>query len=298
MQNQTTKDVFVSAVSTAEHAVYARQEHEQAVVDAPLEKRSRIFVRWYAGVRWTDPTKVLSLLLFAFVLVLVSRASASASGSRIKAADSSGTQDTQKTGAVAAGNSERPMLQRRNPRYHLSEGDILQVDFPLTPEFSRKVTIAPDGYITLMGVGDLYVRGLTLPQLRESLKKAYSGTLHNPIISITLQDFQKPYFVVGGQVGKPGKYDLRGDTSVLEALQIAGGLTDSAKHSEVLLFRHVSSDWLEVKKLDAKRMLRGKDLAEDIELRPGDMVFVPKNTISKIARFVPVPSMGMYLNQF
>jgi polysaccharide biosynthesis/export protein len=191
-----------------------------------------------------------------------------------------------------------PKLQRRNPRYQLTDGDIIDLGFPLTPEFNQTVTVAPDGYITLLAVGDLHVEGLTLPQLRQSLQKAYSKVLHQPIISTTLKDFNKPYFVVGGQVGKPGKYDLRGDTSVLEALQIAGGITDSAKHSQVLLFRRVSNDWVEVHKINVKQMLRGKDLAEDIELQPGDMLLVPKNTLSKIERFIPVPNLAAYVNPF
>jgi polysaccharide biosynthesis/export protein len=237
--------------------------------------------------------------IFILVLVLLVQGITCAFvDSAQRAETSAAPQAPEDSPPAARSDTATPRLERRNPRYRLSEGDILQIDFPLTPEFSRAATIAPDGYITLMGVGDLYVRGLTLPQLRQSLKNAYSGTLHDPIISITLKDFQKPYFVVGGQVGKPGKYDLRGNTSVLEALQIAGGISDTARHSQVLLFRRASGGWLEVKKLDVKRMLRGEDLAEDIELRPGDMLFVPKSTISKIARFIPIPSMGMYLNQF
>lgn len=215
---------------------------------------------------------------------------------RQRASISSVFQAGKESFAAADANSGTPKLERRNPRYRVSQGDILQIDFPLSPEFNRTVTVAPDGYITLMAVGDVYVRGLTVPELRQTLRKAYSGVLHQPIISITLKDFQRPYVVVGGQVGKPGKYDLRGQTTVLEALQIAGGISDSARHSQVLLFRHVSSDWVEVKKLDVKRMLRGQDLAENIELQAGDMLFVPKSTIAKIARFIPVPGLGMYMN--
>ena len=104
------------------------------------------------------------------------------------------------------------------------------------------------------------------------------------------------YFVVGGEVTKPGKYDLRGDTTVLEAITIAGGVSDKSRTSQVLLFRRVSNDWVEVKEVDMRRMLRERDLSEDLHLRPGDMVLVPKSTFSKLARFIPVPSLGMYFN--
>jgi hypothetical protein len=58
----------------------------------------------------------------------------------------------------------------------------------------------------------------------------------------------------------------------------------------------VSDQWTEVKKLDLKQMLRSANLAEDLHLRPGDLIYVPKNTISKIQRFIPTPGMGVYLN--
>jgi polysaccharide export outer membrane protein len=113
---------------------------------------------------------------------------------------------------------------------------------------------------------------------------------------VALKEFERPSFVVGGEVGKPGKYELRSDTTVAEAVQIAGGMTQQAKHSQVVLFRRVNDDLLETRVVNLKKMLKGADLKEDAHLRPGDMVFVPQNTISKIARFVTKPSLSMYFN--
>jgi protein involved in polysaccharide export with SLBB domain len=77
---------------------------------------------------------------------------------------------------------------------------------------------------------------------------------------------------------------------------IAGGFSDRAKSSEVVLFRRVSDNWAEVRKVNLKRMLNKQDLAEDLHLRPGDMLLVPRSSLSKITRFIPVPSLGMYFN--
>jgi len=200
--------------------------------------------------------------------------------------------------ASSSGEAPRPSLQRRNPRYQLCRGDILELDFPFTPEFNQTPTVQPDGYITLRGVGDLHVEGQTVPELTQALRTAYGKILRDPVITIALKDFDKPYFIVSGQVGKPGKYDLRGDTTVTEALAIAGGFTDYAKHSQVLLFRQASNDWVEVKKLNIKQMLQAQNLSEDLHLRPRDMLFVPKSAVSKIKPWIPYPSLGMYLNQF
>ena len=71
-----------------------------------------------------------------------------------------------------------------------------------------------------------------------------------------------------------------------EAVQIAGGLTQQSKHSQVVLFRRVNDDLVETRLLNLKKMLNQRNLKEDAHLRPGDLVFVPQNTISKIARFL------------
>lgn len=209
----------------------------------------------------------------------------------------SGNQLSNNTAQPAAKGVEGQIrLSRRDNRYRLSDGDMLDLDFPFTPEFNQTITVLPDGYVSLRGIGSLHVAGDTVPELRQSLQQVYTKILRNPVITVTLKDFEKPYFIVGGQVRNPGKFDLRGDTTVMQAVAIAGGFTDNAKHSQVLLIRRVSNNWAEVRKLNLKGMLQGKDLAEDLHLRPGDMLFVPKNTISKFKQFIPSTGMGLYYN--
>ena len=111
-----------------------------------------------------------------------------------------------------------------------------------------------------------------------------------------LKDFEKPYFVAIGQVTKPGKYELRGNVTVTDAIAMAGGFDETAKHSQVLVFRRLPNDWAEVKKVNVKQMLKSADVREDVYLQPGDLVFVPKNVISRIRPFLPYPQLGLYLN--
>ena len=202
--------------------------------------------------------------------------------------------------AEATSSSEKeigqPQLQHRNPHYQLSKGDTFDLAFPLTPEFNQTVTVQPDGYITLMGLGDRYVAGKTVPELRELLQTAYAKILHDPVINVVPKDFEKPYFIAGGQIGKPGKYDLRGDTTLTEAIAIAGGFTGSSKHSQVLLFRRVSNDWAEARIINVKKMFQAGNLTEDLHLQPGDMFFVPQNAISKIKPWVPYTSISTGFN--
>jgi polysaccharide export outer membrane protein len=227
------------------------------------------------------------------VLLLLCGLAANAKDGIVKAGGA--LPDTARSG-MADGASGPALTGERRPLYRLHKSDVVEVDFAFSPEFNQTLTVQPDGFITLREVPELYVERLTLPELREAIEKAYAGLLHAPLVTITLKDFDKPYFVASGEVGRPGKYDLRGDTTVTEALAIAGGLNERAKHSQVVLFRRVSDGMAEARVLDVKHMLRSRDLTEDVYLKPGDLLFVPQNTISKVRRYMPVSSLAAYWN--
>jgi polysaccharide export outer membrane protein len=188
-----------------------------------------------------------------------------------------------------------PTLRTLNPRYLLSVGDSIEITFRFTPEYNQTVTIQPDGYINLRELPDMHIAGKSTPELVKMLQKAYSHILHDPVITVELKDFEKPYFIAGGELQRPGKYDLRGQTTLVQAIQIAGGFKESSKHSQVLLFRRLSDEWTEVKDINVKEMLSEGDLREDPRLRPGDLIYVPKNRMSKITRFIPTASVGSYV---
>jgi polysaccharide export outer membrane protein len=178
----------------------------------------------------------------------------------------------------------------------MTTSDVLEITFTYSPEYNQTVTVQPDGFIVLKDLGTIYAEGTTLPHLQETIRTAYSGSLNDPEVTVVLKDFNKPYFIAAGEVTRPGKYDLRGDTTVTQAVAMAGGFNSQARHSQVVLFRRTSADLVEARLLDVKRMMSARNLDEDIHLRPGDLLFVPQNTISKLRKFLPGSSMGLYVN--
>jgi polysaccharide export outer membrane protein len=184
----------------------------------------------------------------------------------------------------------------RRPLYRLRCSDVVALSFTLSPEFDQILTLQPDGFVTLKDAGPVFALGLTLEEFRGAIQRAYTGYLHNPQVAVALKEFEHPYFVAGGEVEKPGKYELRSDTNIIEAVQIAGGFTHEAKHSQVLLFRRVNDDLVEARVFNLKKMLKEKSLGDVSQLRPGDLVFVPQNSISKIERFLSRPSLSMYVS--
>jgi polysaccharide biosynthesis/export protein len=199
-----------------------------------------------------------------------------------------------KTEDVSVSQTSSPAFHQRYPRYTLRSGDSFDASFQFSPEFNQTLKVQPDGFITPKEIGDIHVAGLTLPEVQDLLVKKYSAILKQPVISITPVNLEQSYFIATGEVAKPGKYDLRGPITVTEALAIAGGLTqDRAKLSDVVLFRRVGDTLAPGQVINIKEMLKHKNLAEDIYVKPGDLLYVPQNAWSKIRQILPTPGVGM-----
>jgi polysaccharide biosynthesis/export protein len=231
--------------------------------------------------------------------------SASSTG-KIAAAESSQSPDRSGAGGSMGGAITQPGKAdgmgdpafggERHPLYRLSKSDTVEVNFTFSPDFNQALTVQPDGFVALKGAGTLLAEGLTIPQMQQAIVHAYLGVLHQPEVTVTLKDFDKPYFLASGEVARPGKYELRGDLTVNEAVAIAGGFTQQARHSQVVLFRRISAYVAESHVIDVKKMLDSRDLGEDLHLQPGDFIFVPQSRISKIRRYVPTSAMSWYMN--
>ena len=180
-------------------------------------------------------------------------------------------------------------------RYRLTPGDVLEVQFRYSPEFNQTVTVQPDGYISLEIGGDLKVAGLTVEQTREAILKKANTRLQDPVATIVLKEFQKPYFVIAGEVALPGKIEMRERVTALQAIMLAGGMKEAARSSQVVVFRRINSDTAEVKLLNLKDIRRTADLENDLTLQPGDMVYVPRDKISKIERFMKLASVAAFM---
>jgi polysaccharide export outer membrane protein len=181
-------------------------------------------------------------------------------------------------------------------RYTLHPGDVLDIQYRYTPEFNQTVTVQPDGFISLEIGGDVKVSGRNLEQVRNVILTKARTRLASPELIVVLKEFQKPYVVVAGEVAQPGKLEMREQLTALQAVLLAGGFKDSAKSSQILVFRKLNADTAEVKVLNFKDLKRTSDLENDLTLQAGDMILVPRNRLSKIERYVRIASLATFLN--
>ena len=187
----------------------------------------------------------------------------------------------------------------RNPRYILQASDVIEIHYRYSPEFDQTVTVQPDGFVSLQLAGDLKLRGLTVDEAKASILQKASERLKDPEITVVLREFEKPYFVVGGEVGNPGRFEMRGSITAMQAIAMAGGFkAASAKHSQVILFRRVGPDLAKTEILNLKAAMSPSATEPLADLRSGDMLLVPQNQISKIERYVKWFSVGMYFTPF
>ena len=198
-------------------------------------------------------------------------------------------------GCAAQVQAQRPVLTTpTEERYTLHPGDVLDIQFRYTPEFNQTVTVQPDGYITLVVGGDLKVGGRSLQQLRSMVLAKARTRLESPELTVVLKEFQRPYIVVAGEVSQPGKIELREKLTAIQAVLLAGGMKETAKSSQILIFRKLNGDTAEVRLLNLKTLKRTSDLENDLALQAGDMILVPRNKISKIERYIRYASVAAF----
>jgi polysaccharide export outer membrane protein len=190
----------------------------------------------------------------------------------------------------------RDTFAQRETRYHLHPGDVLTVNYRYTPEYNATVSVEPDGFATFPLIGDLKVGGLTIDQSITLLKDKASDRLNNPEITIDLKEFEKPYYIVGGDVGAPGRFEIRGPVTALRAIEMAGGLKYTSKTSQILLIRPMEGSAPETKIINLNHYDKRYNPNEDVELRAGDMLIVPKNKVGKIEPYIKLINAGFYLN--
>jgi polysaccharide export outer membrane protein len=188
-------------------------------------------------------------------------------------------------------------LHGRNEPYRLQPGDQLQLTYRYTPEYDQSLTIEPDGMVSIDLIGSVPIGGRSLADAKSAILTLLEGRLNKPEITLTLTDFVHPSYTVVGEVGSPGRFELRGTVTAIDAIAIAGGFKSSAKHSQVILFRRVDGDMASTHILNLKKLMNPKhpQLDEDVTLQPGDLLVVPKNRVSKISDYVHWVSVGSYV---
>jgi len=183
--------------------------------------------------------------------------------------------------------------------YRLGPGDVIGIYIDKHPEDSvDKVTVSPVGRIYFPLLGDIPVVGKTLPQLQESFNTSVAEYIKEPRITLALLEAHSAKFGVLGDVRTPGMMMLTKPTRLLDAITMAGGITDTGSNT-VSILRQYEDGRVQVLRADMKKILKGKASPEEnLYLRSGDTVIVHGNmfkTLGKITAFVGLASFVSFM---
>ena len=172
------------------------------------------------------------------------------------------------------------------PPYRLYPGDVLDVSFPSAPELNREVTVLPDGRIDLPLVGPVAAADLSTPELQAVLSQAYASQLVRPQVDVAVKAATPLRVFVGGEVQKPGIYDLPGDINSLQAVVMAGGFTNLAKRHDVIVIRRGPNGQPMMRLVDLREAVFNAASVDAVPLRRFDVIYVPRTNVGDAGIFV------------
>jgi protein involved in polysaccharide export with SLBB domain len=213
----------------------------------------------------------------------------------------------------AVGKQYREAIAKTGLSKVLKPNDYFDLRFVYNPELNIGVRIQSNGKVSLPIVGEVQAAGLTPGQLRQKLIEQYSRDIRRPdivvltganaaafpmdiaakniysqgnFINVAVVKSGGQWVFVAGQVGAPKAIPWEGQLTVLQAIAAAGGKTDKADMSRVVIVRRGPFEQAQWMQTDLASPLEGKDLKNDVALRSGDVVVVPMTGIAKLGVFV------------
>jgi polysaccharide export outer membrane protein len=160
------------------------------------------------------------------------------------------------------------------PDYTIGPDDVLAVMFWRDKDLSAEVVVRPDGKISLPLLNDIEAGGLTPEQLRERVLEQARRFVEDPSASVVVKQVNSRKVFITGEVAKPGTYPLTGPTTVLQLIATAGGLKEFVDGNNIVVMRTESGRQVRYR-FSYKSVVKGKNVKQNIELKPGDTVVVP-----------------------
>lgn len=159
------------------------------------------------------------------------------------------------------------------PDYRIGVEDVLDISVRNNPDLQKVVPVRPDGKISLPLVNDVIAAGLTPMELRDALTQKFAAYIQNPDISIVVREIHSLKVSVLGNVRLPGRYELKGTSTVLDALAVAQGFTDFAARRKITILRRDGPTQQRIRfDYDVAVKSSGEN---NMLVKPGDIIIVP-----------------------
>jgi len=166
----------------------------------------------------------------------------------------------------------RPTVATNSTDYKLVVGDKLKIEVYRDEHMSQALQIRPDGKITLPLLGDVAAAGKTPAALRDVLATSLKEFITNPVVTVIVVEAMPQTISVIGEVNAPGTHPITGQTTVIEALALAGGFKDFANTKNIIIQRTTPTG---VKRMPFNYKDAIKSEGKPMCVEPGDVIIVP-----------------------
>ena len=177
-----------------------------------------------------------------------------------------------------------PLKQIRNTRYRILPGDEIEIKLQFHPQYNERLTVLPDGWISLPIVNTIEAAGKSPDELALELETAYARELKNPEVIVLVREFGGRLSYVGGEVKAPQAVTLNFPVTLLQAVIQCGDILPTAREENVLVLRTLQGAAPQAIIVNLSAIRSGK--APDLHLEPYDIVYVPQTVIAKVGDFI------------
>ena len=158
--------------------------------------------------------------------------------------------------------------------YRVGPADVLDIFVWKDPELTRVTTVMHDGKIYYPLIGEVTAQGRTLTQLKEVITEKLTRYVDEPEVTVSVQQSLSRRIYMIGKVNSPGPYPLGAEMTVLQALSTAGGFLQFSDEKNILIIRREGGKEVQLR-FDYKKYISGKNLEQNIILKPNDTIVVP-----------------------
>lgn len=166
----------------------------------------------------------------------------------------------------------------------LGQGDEINIKVFRNPEFDQKVKVGPEGVIFIPLIGDIKAAGVGVVALRQEITDKLAEFIVKPQVTIDVTFSKTRKVFVLGEVNHPGVFVIDDTMNVAEAVSQAGGFTNNAADQSVVVIRGDLRQ-PELKKVDFQKLLSKGDMAQNLSLQRGDIVYIPATFVSDVDKF-------------
>ena len=201
--------------------------------------------------------------------------------------------------AVTAGAQNAPVPAPESaaaasfPEYKIGSENVLRIDvyYGKNVQISQRVQVSSAGNINFPIVGEVPVAGLTVPQIEKKIKELIEKD-QSVYLQVTVFVEEYSTVIIMGEVKKPGAYPVKGRLTIVELVALAEGFNDAASPNEIRVI-HTNPDGSRNENVVRVYDIINKGSGENqsLLLRPGDVVVVPRSTVTIIGE---VKKPGVY----